>query len=86
MADIDVTNNSPFANHWPVTEPALFSIIILESKSLPVPPLNWTPLSVEFVVISGFVELLYACCSVVVDKPPVPPNNSPNLDVKVKTA
>jgi hypothetical protein len=38
------------------------------------------------VVISGVVELLYACCSVVVEIPPAAPTVSPNFDVKKNRA
>jgi len=39
-----------------------------------------TPFNVEFVVISGSAELLYACCKFVVGVPPAAPEESPNFE------
>ena len=71
-----------------VTVPPEFNVSnkLVTLSAVPEPFLIDTGPNVELVIISGVVELLYACCNVVVDRPAVPPNNSPNLETGVKIA
>ena len=59
---------------------------LLTLSGLPVPFLMDNPSNTALITISGVVELSYACCNVVVEIPPVPPNASPNFDTKLNTA
>ena len=56
------------------------------SVSAALPLLKETAPRVEFVTISGVDELSYACCNVVVDRPPEPPTISPNLEANLNLA
>ena len=64
--------------------PLSTSITLSVSDALPL--LKETAPKVEFVNISGVEELSYACCNVVVDRPPEPPTTSPNLEANLNLA
>jgi hypothetical protein len=51
------------------------------SASDALPLCNVNAPKIEFVIISGSDELLYACCKFVVGVPPAAPVASPNFDV-----
>ena len=70
-----------------VFEAEPFCIFKTISVSAPLPLLNVNPSCVESVTISAVAdELSYACCSVVVDKPPLLPVDSPNLETQLNIA
>ena len=81
--DDPLINPSALINDVVIFDELMDSNMLVTLSALPVPFLILKPPNTELIKISGFVLLSYACCRVVVDIPPVPPTDSPNLDANV---